>query len=538
MQKAENSKRTLVAITVADGNHAGFGVYVGGRLILTCAHVLQDEKGSIPKSCGVAFVALGNKPLPATVVVAKPPVYQDHVWHDGDVALLELQDAPPEGATPAPLATPKTLPSEWAVFGYPEGNANLTEIDGQTKTAHPLPELRGQQDDEIAIEPGFSGSPVFDNEIDYAVGLVRSGITRWEKRKQLPVRQSYMLPVPVIVAQLPQLGPLISNEFVRLSTVPLREKHRDALASKIRSEWQKLGIAPSFDYRVCAADTIEQVREIHTRPVVATYPEDAASARCWRTGEFLQSLTREQQPFIANLLHLQAPGGSGKSVFVYDAALRALDCLIVPYCVDLKRSQYTIATAGGKPEYTLDDLFNGTLAGASKGFTDDLEAGRLCLLIVDGLNEVSNTDAAKWLVLLTRHAENYPNVRILVCDRIVDRSASLSNAQLLTLHPLSRAAIDAQVTAAGIAAITDDKLLHLLSTPFFLHLAFPSTASEHRLGEVLAGTRIEMFEKYLSVALELPQVASAGSVEAVLSLRTTRGTNANPRNDLSRTYKN
>lgn len=179
MFKSERSKFCLVSVLDKSGDHAGFGVYVGGDLVLTCAHVLQEEDaGPISPEVQVRFDAPGIQ-FWAEVVKAVPPVLlPDGSWQSGDVALLKLKVPAPNSAQAAPLII-GSLPNSWLVFGRPQSNPKLAEINGTFKISHPLPELRGPKYEGIAIEPGFSGSPVFDDAADQVFGLVRSGIRRW-----------------------------------------------------------------------------------------------------------------------------------------------------------------------------------------------------------------------------------------------------------------------------------------------------------------------------------------------------------------------
>jgi V8-like Glu-specific endopeptidase len=513
MSKAESSKYCLVSVLDKNGSNAGFGVYIGDGLVLTCAHVLQEkDDGPVLQETNVRFDALKVVCLAKVVKAVAPVLLQDGSWQSGDVALLKLTASVPNGARAAPLVAPDSLPNSWLVFGRPKNNPKLTEVNGTFKISDPLPELRGPQQEDIAIEPGFSGSPVFDDGADQVLGLVRSGIRRWEKHgKAVPVRQSYMLSVRTIVNELgsTDLDGRTSNRFVRLSTSEGRKDHHKELSKRIQREWKALSIYSTFDYRVSAVASLDAIREIHNRAVIEDYPgSQEAGAAFWLASDFLIDLTREKQRLDSAIFHLQAPGGSGKSVFARDIVQMALDLFIVPYCIDLKQSQK--AADSNKQEYDLEDLFKGTVAGGSKFLKDDLNDKRLCLLIADGLNETAAA-GPKWLALFRQLSENYPNLRIVICDRIVNRSSDLPNAQLLTVHPLSKQAINTEMTRANGQGLDDAKLLDLLSTPFFLHLALPSKGDGKQPAGVRGNTRTEMFEEYFRMALDVSPGGGTGS---------------------------
>lgn len=494
MSKCESSKRSVVSVRDPDGQRAGFGVYVGQGKILTCAHAVQ-QNGTFPSAVGIVFEAIGGEPLMAKILKAQPAKYTGQIWQSGDIALLELSSDPPSSAVAAPLVRQAPFPDRFLVFGHPLDNPNLTDVVGDIHISSPLTELRVTQGENIATEPGFSGSPVFDEDASQVIGLLRSGMVR----KGDPVRQSYMLPVQVIVSEMPEVTEYLSNRYVRLSTAEVRRDQSDKLSDRIHGEWEKLRIKPEFDYRISAVENLDAIRELHTQGIVENYPATHLEGASYlRIPDLLGFLVRDRWPLPCRLLHLQAPGGSGKSVFVRDALQRALLYQIVPYCIDLKKS-------GDVPDgqYNFDGLFRGSLAGGQKGLIDDLDDGRLCLVVADGLNEISHSQAGEWLQFLASRVEDFPNLCVVVCDRIVDRADASASTQLLTIHPLSRRVIDTAMASAGAPPVTDEKEAHLLSTPFFLQLAL-SSGTLGGSAALTGRTRLSMFQQYFLDSLSLP----------------------------------
>src|SRR6266513_1245616 len=127
MSKGDSSKQSVLAIKDSNGDQAGFGVYIGNRKILTCAHVLE-ENGVFPKVVGLSFEANGSEDFEAELIKVKPVSYSADKWHSGDVALLELLSEPPPSAVAAPLVKRSPLPDKWIVFGHPLNNPSLTEV--------------------------------------------------------------------------------------------------------------------------------------------------------------------------------------------------------------------------------------------------------------------------------------------------------------------------------------------------------------------------------------------------------------------------
>jgi WD40 repeat protein len=172
---------------------SGGGVWVGGRWVLTCAHVVGPE----PRTVMVRFSFAGGDPVPAAVAAQG--------WlagAQGDLALLELGgDAPL--ARPAPLRPARAVAGHGcAAYGYPAGHDggvwSESVITGQTVDRL---QLTTQVPHGHQIEKGFSGSGLFDAETGAVVGLV---VTR-DKGKD--VLGGFAIPLQAAAAAFPQLRP-------------------------------------------------------------------------------------------------------------------------------------------------------------------------------------------------------------------------------------------------------------------------------------------------------------------------------------------
>ncbi len=183
-------------VLVEAGVPSGGGVWVGGRWVLTCAHVIGAE----PRTVMVRFTFAGGEPVPARVA--------SQGWlaeQDGDLALLELDRAPPAAAQPAPLRPARAVTGHaCAAYGYPAG------LDGGVWSE---PEITGQTADRLQltaqvtqghqIERGFSGAGLFDTETGAVVGLV---VTRDRGKGVLG---GFAIPLQTAAAAFPQLGPWV-----------------------------------------------------------------------------------------------------------------------------------------------------------------------------------------------------------------------------------------------------------------------------------------------------------------------------------------
>jgi len=174
----------VVRIFGPDGEIAGIGALVGERRIVTCAHVvnaalgraaLAQEPPDDVVTLDFPLAAPDSGPLTATVVAWVPPPRPGAAGDD--VAGLLLMDEQPTGTVPAKLGVePARAGQELLIFGYPDehprpdGVFMPTTVRGRVGGG----KLELDPDPEAAhrIQPGFSGSPVFDASIGRVVGML------------------------------------------------------------------------------------------------------------------------------------------------------------------------------------------------------------------------------------------------------------------------------------------------------------------------------------------------------------------------------
>ena len=212
----ESLEASLVRIHTADGRVVGAGFLVGERHILTCAHVVAGalgvaddtpEKPQAQVALDVPRVAPG-KLLSARVVLWRPPL------PDGgdDIAGLELLDDPPHGAQAAPLAQVEDLwEHSFRAFGFPRGQDTGVWATGRLlgRQLTDWVQIEDVKETGFAVEPGFSGTPVWDPQVEGVVGMVVAA----EKRMNL--KTAFAIPVEVLARSWPLLESLI-HPFVFL----------------------------------------------------------------------------------------------------------------------------------------------------------------------------------------------------------------------------------------------------------------------------------------------------------------------------------
>ncbi|GGS76989.1 nSTAND1 domain-containing NTPase [Streptomyces cinerochromogenes] len=199
------------------GELLGAGFLLARDLVCTCAHAIAEDGEDGPHHPGerllVDFPLVPDESRErVTATVA--------AWHPADdIAVLRL-DLPVAGTEPLPLAGPDApLYGRAArLYGFPEStdtgvNAHGVLRGGQGAGLIQLDAGHGS----VAVEPGFSGSPVWDVEARHVVGMLatrgRDGLDG----------TAYLIPAPRLAARAPD-APDAAGPFKGL----LRFEEKDA----------------------------------------------------------------------------------------------------------------------------------------------------------------------------------------------------------------------------------------------------------------------------------------------------------------------
>ncbi len=198
-----------VQVADADGHIGGLGVLIAPTLVLTCAHVVlgaarlpltRAEPPAAPVRVRLVLAAGGEET--EAVVRHWVPVRGDG---SGDVAVLSLA-RPPAGARPVLMVAPHAVWDHRAmVFGLPDdgtgGGWHTAVLRGRTGTGRlQMSPLDAQSD---PVQPGFSGSAVWDLELGAVVGVVASVSS--------PRRgQSFCIPTRTVLDEVPELAELLA----------------------------------------------------------------------------------------------------------------------------------------------------------------------------------------------------------------------------------------------------------------------------------------------------------------------------------------
>jgi hypothetical protein len=236
----EAIKQSIVRLRNKSEKYVGAGTLVSCKHVLTCAHVIADalglprtvqEKPEEKVTLDFPFIASG-KIVTAKVIFWLPVQSQQSEFSPEDVALLELDEPAPERAKPSKFGVVTIRRSEWRggewdspsyldewdehriptasdleghsfeVCGFPAGNLYGVWAKGilTKETANSWIQIEATGQEGYQIEPGFSGAPVWDKELQGVVGLTVSTDPR---RPQ--VRVGFIIPTQVLYKAYPKL---------------------------------------------------------------------------------------------------------------------------------------------------------------------------------------------------------------------------------------------------------------------------------------------------------------------------------------------
>jgi hypothetical protein len=201
MSSFETLKSAIVRIYHTSSAVVGAGFLVADRHLVTCAHVVaaalnlpQNTQIQPESAIEIDFplVAPGQKVLAR--IVFWQPMNPGHPTED--IAGLEVLQPVPSAAQPVTLSLSQDY---WQhplrVFGFPKGHDDGLWATGilRDQSANGWIQLDALASQDRSIEPGFSGAPIWDEQLQGVVGMAVAA----EKRRQ-DVTAAYMVPTRVL----------------------------------------------------------------------------------------------------------------------------------------------------------------------------------------------------------------------------------------------------------------------------------------------------------------------------------------------------
>lgn len=192
-----------------EGNSVvGVAFFVADRYLLTCAHVVCAALDSPPRpwrqvpkadvvdqSVAMEFRRGEHQyARKAEIVFWRFPSYAPR--SDNDIAVLKLKEPAPQGFQPLPIASRDDYTDHaFEVFGFPAGldigGWSTGKIVGSAYDTFGRVQVADTRQTNYAIEPGFSGSPIWSPSLDSAI--VGMTVARDSQRPEAKV--GFMLPV-------------------------------------------------------------------------------------------------------------------------------------------------------------------------------------------------------------------------------------------------------------------------------------------------------------------------------------------------------
>ncbi|MDT0327005.1 nSTAND1 domain-containing NTPase [Nocardiopsis lambiniae] len=203
----------MARIRGEDGAVCGAGTLIAPDLVLTCAHVVSDALGR-SRQDEVAAGAVVMVDFPLAEPLPDGPgqwVAEVEQWRPirpnrtGDVALLRLREAV-SGARPLPMAEPEDVWEHGArAVGFTSGEPTTLWFRGKFggATEEGWIQLSRADGQAAYVKKGFSGSPVWDNELGAAVGLVVAA------QPEQDAQQVYVLRTRTLLREIPELAALL-----------------------------------------------------------------------------------------------------------------------------------------------------------------------------------------------------------------------------------------------------------------------------------------------------------------------------------------
>jgi len=190
----------------------GAGFLVGEKLVLSCAHVIARALNLPDNSLDAPLDEVSlDFPLlaPHTILTARVVYWRPLLEDSGDdIAGLIIQDDLPSGTWPVSLVMADELwDHSFRAFGFPMGYDSGVWASGLLRERQATGWIQVEQAKQVGykIEPGFSGSPIWDELLYGIVGMVVAADVRPE------VKTAFIIPADTLV----RVWPLLGDEAIR-----------------------------------------------------------------------------------------------------------------------------------------------------------------------------------------------------------------------------------------------------------------------------------------------------------------------------------
>ena len=466
-------KASIVRVLTANRAIAGLGFLVDQQHVLTCAHVVEVALGgkqlsSPPKGkllLDLPFM-VSSPALSAQVLVWRPLRDQATTPEErGDIAVLRLL-APPTGQPARLIETAQFWGHTCRAFGHPrvvkDGNWSIGVA--REEDARGWVQLEDSGENAYFIQPGFSGGPVWDEQVQGVVGMVAAA-ERYDPNKPNKRRLASMIPVKLLKKAWADLPVQSANA------------HHLAPLDKLNKHLRRVPV----DF----VDHMRNSEDLTTKQADRRYVELLVRER-------IKKQTRNTRPREGPLSQFVEPSGTrlllfgesgaGKTTLLLklavDAALSASQDPQKPIPIYVRLNFFDTKVDG------FDRLIEmvGNAAGLDekemKGIWRNAE--RRCLFLLDGFNEVARDFEQACISALQEFIQSKPH-RYIITSRPTVQGQKLAK-QVQGMKVMDMVQLDddqMQAFLKGYGAVElyermDDQLKGLARNPFMLRALIQS----------------------------------------------------------------
>ncbi|NER50930.1 MAG: trypsin-like peptidase domain-containing protein [Symploca sp. SIO1A3] len=203
----------------SSGMVVGAGFLVSDRHLLTCAHVVaealsiaQNTPEAPAGKVDLDFPLIAPGQIFSAKVVFWRPVQLEPLTspeQGEDIAGLKLDGNSPVGSHPVRLvSTTDTWKHPFRIFGFPNQREMGVWASGvlRDKLANGWVQMEDIKVPGYSVEPGFSGAPVWDEELAGVVGIAVAA-----ERKREEAKTSFLIPTSILSSAWLELGQWIAE---------------------------------------------------------------------------------------------------------------------------------------------------------------------------------------------------------------------------------------------------------------------------------------------------------------------------------------
>lgn len=242
----------VARIHANDGAVIGAGFLVGERQVLTCAHVVaralhlpDDATGAPSDEIQLSFPLINGDETYAARIVRWDPAL--------DIAGLELE-AHVAATHPVNLLETSSLWGDsFGAFGFPSGHDDGVWTQGvlRGRTGAQWIQIDGREERSYWVEPGFSGTAIWDTDVEGVVGMAVAAEGNPE------IKAAYMIPSTKLIRVWPETSTERNHGFIE-------EPSKFLVGNRLRRLRKELSLTPSEFVERLSLPSEKKYRDIET----------------------------------------------------------------------------------------------------------------------------------------------------------------------------------------------------------------------------------------------------------------------------------